>query len=423
MLALAAAVTVGAGEPRDERPFRIGFTAGVLWSDNLTLLDTAGEEGWANTAGTQILIQHDSRRIDADIDVNAVFEHYPDSQYEDDIRGGVHGVFAFHVLPQRFSWVVEEDFSQLYIDAAQPDTPANLRNYNVVGTGPEITVPLGRVTYLRASGRYSWTYFERSDLGGSQRSAAVAIERALGRLTRASLEASTRRTWYDEVAVPHDDRDEAYLRIATAGARTSISADMGYTQVRDFAGTEGGPLARLEITKQVSPSSSVWLSAGTDFVSSSEALRLDQAMDGVDLDPNATRLANETFRRLQYTGGWVFERRRVRLRLRGSYEKHAYRVFRNLNRRDIRYGLEASRRLTAGLTLSASAVMSRERFAAGGGRYKELEARLGLQGRLGPRMSWLLDYARRDRDEIGSTIPGFSENLISLQLGWQPVGR
>ena len=135
----AAAGTVQAAD--DSSVFTLGL--GAEYSDNISRVATDQESDTIVTASLASDLRRTTTRFDLGFTSDLAYDYYTGDTYEAELRGNALLDFEGQIVRNRLSWYVEDSFGQLQLAAAQPDTPANRENINVLTTGPRYTQPIG----------------------------------------------------------------------------------------------------------------------------------------------------------------------------------------------------------------------------------------------------------------------------------------
>ncbi len=402
-------------------PLDFGLIAGATASDNVMLVPVDVERGVVEQAGAYLNFKQDSRRIRANIDLNAAYQHYVDQQFDDGVIGGVNGVLVLGLAPERIDWLFQENYGQTRLNALDALTPANWEGVNYFTTGPDLNIRLGKAYSMLLSGRYSLTEYEVSPLGGSRRSASLGFKRQFSEESSVSLNATGERVQFDALPATYDyDRRETYARIQVSRARASASIDAGYAEVSgDEISKYGMLLARIVLRRQVSVTSNLRLQLVSDISDASNAFRAAQNLSGVSLNPEISAPVAEAFKRRLAILGWDFSRNRTSLGLSAEYNIEKYVDNAVLDRSLSRLAGYISRQLTPGVRGRMDLGLTREEYR-GAAVADNLQGMLALNWDATRTLSWQLQYAYSDRSGKGPFLQ-YTENRVSFFLTWAPL--
>lgn len=403
---------------------QFGVSTGATWTDNITLLPDAEEDGAVGQFGVDLLYSRESSRLSADVDLNAAYEHYFDDQFDDDVLGGLNGTLVFGLLPERLEWFFQDNFGQTRVDPLAAETPNNRENFNFFTTGPDLTLRLGQQTSFRLSGRYSLTDHGAAELDGDRYAGALALIRQLGSASRLSLNATSERLEFGDGASLSSeyDRHEAYVSYEIESARTNLALDVGYTGIDVGGETSDGELVRLSFARQTSPATSITLDLGKEFSDAGNVFRQEQEISGVEIDAESILATSDAFERRFAYLGWGFDRNRTSFGLDGEYSEETYENQSEFDRAYRRLSLYLTRQMTPMLGLRLDARYSDEDFELSNIEIEELRTRATLSWILGRRLSLQIQYEYRDRQGGNLAVDEYTENRVSLFARWALLG-
>ena len=78
-------------------------------------------------AGTQATLPADAR-----------YREYLDDTFDSQVVGGIFGNLSYGIVPDRLIWQVQDNFSQVDVDALAVESPDNRQNLNYFTTGPDL---------------------------------------------------------------------------------------------------------------------------------------------------------------------------------------------------------------------------------------------------------------------------------------------
>ena len=295
---------------------------GVIYTDNVQRTSNGIGEALL-MAGLSGNTSREGSRLDYHLATNLALLKYTSSTYPTRLTGYLDGRAVFKIMPGFFSWIVRESYSQLQINAFAPVTPENLVSLNYITTGPRFTVRPTLRTSVTLDALYSYlstssastqyASFDNHRYGGN-----LNIERAFSETSSLYL-----KGYYEKVEFKDQGTYNNFsIGTATAGyrltnGRTVLDVSGGYSQLRiyDVLGSVesiGGsretfttetfdePTWAAEISRLITPSQRVALTASQQFTDSAAAFRLgfDQAVP-----TTAPQLAN----------GYAFKQREVGL--------------------------------------------------------------------------------------------------------------
>lgn len=394
--------------------------AGAIYSDNVLRTPTSDVDGTTWSAGLGLDVSRESTRLQLTARGDLDWMVFPSDTYGDDMFGYFDGVATLALVPETFGWFFQETYGQLRADPFAAVTPDNLENVNYFTTGPDLTLRLGSATSIRLSGRYSTTNSESNELDGDRYRGELALIRQLSSASSASLNVTSESFEFDDATVNQDfDRQEAFARYELRGGRTELGLDLGYTRLEQENASSDGPLARLSLSRRLSPATRIKLDVGTQFSDAGDLLRGSlELQDAPPQDGSALTTSDPLESRFAYLS-WTFNRNLTGLGFDVEYSDESYENLQSLDRTRTSYGMNFERRLNPVLTLRAQARLTRQSFDAGPDD-EERQARAELAWAIGRTLELRLQYDRFDRDSSNAATE-FSENRASVFASWSPL--
>ncbi len=397
-LAVAAALALPVAshaQAVDENSWFVTLDGGVNYTDNVSRSQVDEESETIGTAGLLLGITTDRPKLDADVAAHLEYRHYLDDTFDSEVVGGVNAFVAYAFIPERFIWVVEDNFSQISSDITAVDTPDNRENVNFLSTGPDFTIGLTSRTSLQLSGRVSDAYYEERETDSQGLSGSVALIRQMSDASSLSLNGSTSETDFDEEVFSDFRIDSAFLRWQTATERTTLILDGGYDRVVQddpFNLTEddesGGLLARLEFSRAVGARSRVGVIAGTGLETPGQGLQRVQDVIGVDPDDDDDAIVGSDAYRADYaflSFNTDWERGSIAAVVDFRSETHETETEAD---RDA-YGalIEASREISRRFTVSLNSRYTKNDFSETGFAFDEWSVGAGMSMQVSDRFS------------------------------------
>jgi uncharacterized protein (PEP-CTERM system associated) len=214
------------------------------------------------------------------------------------------------------------------------------------------------------------------------------------------------------------DQTDYFVRYEGNGARTRISADLGYTELqRDVGEDSASEMLRLSAVRQLSPASNLSLLAGREFANSGSAFAALQGNGPITLDPNVGRQAPEPFLRDHATLSWMFQKHATTFSLRAAIEDQDYEFIDALDQKFTTFGGFFRRDLSAATDLQFDASRVRGEFKVGGARYTDTNAGVTFNWGFSRTLTLGLSYQYADRN--GDEVTGdYTENRVWLSIGF-----
>jgi hypothetical protein len=393
--------------------------AGVGYSDNITRVVSDHIDETIAAAGLDLSWAEERRRLSADVDVNLDYLDYLDDTYDSEVVGTADAVLVIGIIPERFTWLVQDSFGQVRSDPFEPVTPETRENINYVTTGPNLTFRIGSAGIVRALARYSESQYEESPLDSDRLTFGVGVGRELSAGSELSLNGLTESIDFDDPANVDYDRESIFSSYLLQGSRTEVTIAAGYTWLdRDDGIESGGELLRVDVNRRVSSASTVALSFGSQFTDASEALR--SSVDVPSSGGSSGVASSDPFENRFASLSWSFTRNRTSLALGVRYHRDRYEVTNALDRKLVSWDASFERRLSRTLTAGILASLIEEEFDSTGFQSDETRAGISCTWQMGRRFGLRLLAERLDREasDIGDDVV---ENRAFLTLFYDPA--
>lgn len=387
---------------------------GVGHSDNITRVEEGAIDETLATAGVDLVWELVRPRFTADATVNADYFHYLDDTYESEVVGAGNAALNFFILPERFNWIAQDFYGQASNDPFAPVTPDNREDINFFTTGPEFAFQFGGAGVVRLYGHYSLATYETSPLDSQRSSVGASVGRSAARGGGLSLNVAAQSIEFDDQPLSDYDQRSAFLAYRLVGARTQIRAEGGYTSLEPTIGEKSSaPRVLLEVTRQLSPGSSLALNLGSQLTDSSSALGSSfegpvGATSGItaSADPYENRNAALT---------WLFVRRRTSLSLGVTWNSEEYETQSTLDRKRTGFIASISRDFGARLTGSLDGTFLDETFDASDFTAKSKDFGASLNWQLGRSVGLRLSAERSNRS-TSTGLGEYTENRAYLRV-------
>lgn len=398
--------------------FAYEASAGYGHSDNIARTETNEIDEDIATAGVSFSYDQETSRLRTALAGEFAYYDYLDNTYDGELFGNFAGNARFAFVPQRFEWVLSDNFGQVLSDPFSPATPDNRENLNYFTTGPDVTLAFGSRSRLRLGARYSISTYEDSPFDSTTLGGEVGFMRMLSGTNSLSLNGRVASTEYDESALNADyDQTEAFVRYDATGARTKVTADVGYTQIDRQGEKDDGLLLRLDAARRLTPSSTATLSAGREFANSATAFATMQNGGAADLSAVSGRQTTQPFTNDRISLGYIFSRVRTSFSLSANWSEQSYDQVGQLDQELIGAAASITRNLSQQSSLSLNTRYSSGKFEQGNGDYDEVGGGIALHWFLTARLSVRATYDHVERD---SNLAGgdYSENRYWLSFAY-----
>ncbi len=332
-------------------PLTYGADVGVGETDNVTLSSTNKVSQTMAIADLDFAVNEQRRLLTAQAKGDFSFLDYLQGAYGSQTIGRFDGTGAFAILPEHVFWVAQDSYGQTALDPYTQVTPNNLQNVNYFATGPTFMTRFGGVNFTTLDLRYSRAQFSGSPFDSNRGSAALAVGREISAVASVSLNAAAEKVLFTDTQVNTNFlRTSAYARYQLQGARTGAEIDLGATKIDNSAATivtppvvlapplppvpgtsvytpahsNTGALAKIQLSRLISPSMKVTLGGGRELTDASSSFSTLQSGSigilGAATAIQSTAPYTSTFG----SAGFTYSRSRTTIDLTGRYEKDVY---------------------------------------------------------------------------------------------------
>jgi hypothetical protein len=324
----------GVVTPRGEVGY-IDVLAGLAYADNPLLTSRRGQQDGLGTLGFATNYQR-TGMLSVNLLGNVDRLQYVRGTLPGSFYGQFNGSAILGKDTDPVQWRLSDSFGEAMTDPFQAPTPESLQTINDVATGPDFNLHFGLRNRLTLSGLYSRTTYQRSPFDSQSFEGGLKFTHALTGAAYVAFEGSTERTEYlqsttlqriERAPVPNFDVREGSVVFGTSSPRTTLLVQVGYNML-DFGGgnTSGAPLYRLQVTRKISPFSTVFLSGESSY-----------SMNGASMGSLTSQIALQTGNSLnaalaipqpyeERSGsiGWTFQRALTNLSLSGTVTQNLY---------------------------------------------------------------------------------------------------
>jgi len=405
---------------------RYGVAAGIGETDNVNLSATNPKSQTMAAANADFDLRRTGSRLDG-IAVGTFTDiDYLQHAFSNQVLGRFDGLLTAKMWSDRLKWAVADDFGEEQTNPFAAVTPVNLQRVNVFSTGPDLTLRPSDASFVKVDARYTRTTYQTSPFDGHNFAGSAEVGEQISPLSALSLVVAAEQLRFDNTLVNTDyERREAYGHYQISGARTTIDAQLGVTQANDTGSWKTTPLARLALSRRVTPFSVVSLDAGREYTDSAGAfsnLRTGAA-GGIVIAPVTQTTSN--YLRNYGSAGWHFARLRTTIDITGTWErdKHDLQSVFDTTREGVQ--LKVGRAITPQLTASVTGAYAHYDYFNQGftDKFGTLGGGLAYQpGR------WVIVYARyehafRRTAGVATQLIGgnsYDENRVFVMIGYRP---
>jgi len=327
-------------------PLIYGVDTGIGETDNVSLVPTDKVSQTMSITDLDFAVNEQSRLLIAQAKGDFSFLDYLQGAYGSQLTGRFDGIGGFALVPGRLIWVVQDDFGQAALDPYAPVTPGNLQNVDYFSTGPNLTLRLGGLSFVNLYLRYARSQFSGSSFDSNRGSAALALGREISAGAAISLNADSEKVLFSDTAANTNFvRNSLYGKYQLQVARTGLEVDLGATVIDDSPSTltmpgltpgsaattvftpahsNTGPLARIQLSRQISPAAKIILSAGRQLTDASASFSSQQSGAAGIIGASNAIQSTSSYTSTFGSAGWQYVRNRTTLELTGRWEKDVY---------------------------------------------------------------------------------------------------
>ncbi len=347
---------------------------------------------------------------------------YDKGVFDDETLTILNGFANWYIVPQKLNWSLNANHGQQTIDPFQATTPLNSEDITVLATGPQLTLPIGRRNSITASATLTKVDYELSPYGNRRLGGVFGLSRAVSPTSSLSLNLRSNRLEYDvnEIYAPIDQQ-AAYISYDLKSARNTLSADIGWNQF-ERAGFEGdGFLGELDLSRQVSPQTTLALNLGSRYSTNGDIFRLGQELDDEFQGTHDLQPSDDVFRYNNIGVSYSTNRDRTRFRFHTSWSEEDYETQNVLDRTLTSANIMVGRDLTRTWSIDLSGNYSERQYENQARTDHDSIFELGTGFKMTSRTSVRLSARHVDRSSNNAENE-FEENIYSLMFTFRAFG-
>lgn len=404
---LCAAVLAAAPFHADAARIDYVVDFGIELDDNVLMSPTNPEESSALRTGFGFVVTEETSAVQANFGGRFEYWNFVDGPQESNaFEASLSGRLNWFIVPETFSFTVEDSLEMRPINRFAPDTVDNRQRVNVLSLGPNVQFDWGATRGLFEL-RWIDSRAEDADELESQRlSAAMHAIRDLDATSSVSLSLRSQDVDYTHDLMARDHRRyDGYLSYQKQLTRLGLGLDAGYSWVDYADGSSAShPLFRARAEWTVSARNVLSLSAARQLTDSTDsAIAGISDATSVPERPSTASIAvnSSIYEEERINLSWDYHDDRLRLTLGPYYE--------NVDFLDADASDETRRgaamllayRLTPTWEVRAHADVARSDFRDLGLRTEDKRYGLGLGKTWSRHWSSSLDYVHYRREADG----------------------
>ena len=314
----------------------IDALAGLAYTDNALLTSGAGKKGDGLAA---LGFSTDYARV-GNLSVNLLGNverlEYLNHSYSGSFYGQFNGSALLGNDTDPLQWQIQDSFGEAMTDPLQAPTPQSLQTINDIATGPRLNLHFGLRDRLTLSGQYSRTTYQRSPFDSQTFQGGLKFSHALSGAAYVGLEGSFARTEYVDLStlqkftapgVSNFNLLQGAAVFSGTYVRTRLQLRTGYNLIDYGHGArQSSPLYQLNLSRQISPSSTVFLHAESSYAMNGASLGSTNAQIGLQTGAllNPSLAVAQPYNDRSGSVGWTFQRARTTFSLSGTIDQTVY---------------------------------------------------------------------------------------------------
>jgi hypothetical protein len=418
--ALAVLTATEASAQRDDAGFEDRASGSALWvahgeSDNIGRTD-ARLRGSYDALGVLFEARRVRERLTAGLDTDLQFRQYSLEGLDDEQIGEVEAYADVIIVPERFTWIFGDGFSQGRTDAFSAVGPENRQNINIITSGPEVDVLFGRRVSLSLDGLYTARKHEETKaLDAESLGYEAGLFRETGTTSRWGVVATQDDVDYDDGSLSYTIRGAAirYERILATG---EVLAELGRNELRLADTRESGPRALLAWRRGIGPRSRLSITATREFTDTSAMFALTPERSLVT-DPSNGILAADAMEQTRLELLYELDGAKTDVAIGVSSNEDRFRLDSTLDNDGFTVRWEVQRMLSGRTTLTVGAENVQRTFVGTVGTEGDRVSDVSLDHRLGRRLTCEAIVRKYQR----SAADSFDELQYELRLNYRPV--
>ncbi len=237
---------------------------GVLYSDNVGRTADNEVDSGIGVLGMQLWGYKPVGRLRYSALGNVSYLDVFNKQFPGYALGNVGGTLDFDIVPTAFEWNSKASFEEVRQNLGAALGPTNRESITTLGTGPTFRAEVTNTLDAVLKGNYERSYFSERNFNSETKGGRFDLDHSISRDSHFGVGVT-----YDDVTYTSDvaagsfdfTRREAFLEWKATGKRTTINAEVGAAKLQGSGFETTGPLARIDITRRLSP----YLSASLNF--------------------------------------------------------------------------------------------------------------------------------------------------------------
>jgi len=240
-----------------ESAYALGYSG--IYSSNIAHVPDNPTSVWTNSLFAGIAYMENTPDLVAHVLSEANYLNYNNSTYGNETLFHLDSAALWNISPQRFTWMVQDVYTQLPVDITATETPSNRQNVNVFNTGPDFLLHFSPVQTLALGARYGNLNTSGDDTDNNRYSGYTRWQYQSTPRTNYSLNYEVLKVAYkDNVANTDYTQQDVYVRADTRPSRSEFILDLGATRIsRDQQSDVDQSRGKISWVRQLNPESTM----------------------------------------------------------------------------------------------------------------------------------------------------------------------
>jgi Putative beta-barrel porin 2 len=230
------------------------------YTDNSNLTATNPQSDLISTPRFGLAYTRQSAKTDANINFQISRDIYRRETQQNQTFPSLNALANWRIVPERFTWTLNDFASQNQIDVQNAPTTDNTQNVNAFITGPDGFFHFGSSNTLQLGARFADTRFEVTNENSTRVTGYARWLYSSSPRTMLSANYDASGVRFQDPANPDFDRHDLFFQVRTKRVRSEFVFDVGETLIdQQGISTEPEPLFRFSGNRRLTAKSTVGL--------------------------------------------------------------------------------------------------------------------------------------------------------------------
>ena len=276
--------------------FEPGVGAGLEYTNNAALSANNQQHDVIAIGYLGAKLEQSDGPVLADITATLNHHRYTQDTFKDQRYFNLGAFTSWEMVRNRFTWQLQDFYSQRPINSTDPNTPDNIQDSNVFTFGANIVFPTSARQTFTLTPEYRNFYYEVQLTDNQQYSLLASWAYKKNSLTSIGFSATARLVDYNEPLIDDVVFGSVYFTLSNQRASSDIVTNLGSTYVERENGQNTTEFAgNLNWLVNLTSHSRMRTYIGTDLTDSSEG-QLNFLVDPEVGDPDAIQITTDVIR-------------------------------------------------------------------------------------------------------------------------------